>query len=597
MRTRIRAHFPYYIIAFAGILLLIRCLFSFCWSDETFYFSTAYRFYQGDSIFQHDWFPTQLSSIMLLPLFSLFVTITGSTTGVILFFRICFVIFALILSIVIYRIIRHSHPQWIAVICSLFYLFYTHLNIATLSYYTMSVGFFLVSMLLLYHYYHTERRRNLIFGGILFALSVLALPTMAVAYILVIIGIAVLLLLCRFLPLPVWFKHAVTQAHLVIVCWYTFLGILIPASVFAVFMLLNVKLQDFIQAIPYVLTDEEHITSFIYPLKKFFIGINEVYGYAAYLGYLLIVITMLLALAEIHIHLIPKALKIILCLVDLCLFAIYFSCSIGHTGYIQTALCMFALPLFFLTRERSRRAFFLLFVPGMIFSIVYSYSSNGYLYILSMGHFIASIGGIMMIYDFKHELCNEDTDSAPLEILSLLCTCVLLIALLQTVTLRFVNVYRDAPLSELTVKLEDGPASGLYTTPEQAKKYQDVYNVLTNECQLANLNPDKNNTGSLFITKLLPFGYMCSDLKCGSPTTWRTQFNSTRLEDYYKLNPDRYPDLILVVDEDYGSYETCGDVVADPRPNENEIGGYLLDYVMKEGYEEIPVACGTLYKR
>ena len=597
MKKQLQSKFPYCILLFAGILLLIKCFFSFCWSDETFYFSTAYRFYQGDSIFQHDWFPTQLSSVMLLPLFSAFVKIVGSTEGVILFFRICFVIYAVILSIVIYRIIRHSYPQWIALICALLYLFYTHLNIATLSYYTMSVGFFLVAMLLIYHYYQTELRRYLVWSGVLFALSVLALPTMAVAYVLIIFGIAVLLLACRFLPLPVWIKHAVEQAQLVTVCLWQFFGIIVPAAIFGIFLLTNVKIQDFIQAIPYVLSDEEHGTSLIYPLKKFFIGINEVYGYAAYLGYLLIIVTVVLALLEAHTKAVHKTVKVLLCVADICLFAVYFTCSLGHTGYIQTALCMFALPLFFLTYKRSARNFFLLFASGMIFSVVYSYSSNGYLYILAMGHSIAAIGGVMMIYDFKQEICNEDTDSNLMEILSVLCTCVVMIALLQTITLRFVNVYRDAPLQDLTVKLEVGPAKGLYTTAKHAEMYQTVYDVLMNECQSANLDPSKENNNSLFVTKLLPFGYLCSDLKCGSPTSWRTMFSSTRLDDYYTLNPDRYPDIILVLDEEYGSYDTCGDVVADPTPNENEVGGYLLNYVQEEGYEVIDVECGTVCRR
>lgn len=597
MKQSIKRFFPYAIILTAGFLLLLKCFYSFCWSDETFYFATAYRFYQGDSIFQHDWFPTQLSSIMLLPLFSLFMNVAGSTEGILLFFRICFVIFALVCSIAVYRIIKYSYPQWIALVCALLYLFYTHLNIATMSYYTMSVGFFLVAALCIYHYYQTELKRHLFFGGILFALSVLALPTMAVAYVLVICGIAILLLICRILPVPVWIRHAVEQGRLVTVCVYTFLGICIPAVIFGIFLLTNVEIQDFIQAIPYVLTDEEHGTSLIYPLKKFFIGINEVYGYAAYIGYLLIVVTAILALAEVHGKIIARKWKLVLCAIDILLFIAYFICSIGHTGYIQTALCMFALPLFLLTSDKGIRTFFLLFVSGMIFSVVYSYSSNGYLYILAMGHSIASIGGILMIYDFKQEICNADTDNSLIESLSVLCTCIIFIALFQTITLRFVNVYRDAPLTELTEKLDKGPACGLYTTPEHAAMYETVYDVLETYCQTDNLDPDKENNGRLFITKLLPFGYMCSDLKCGSPTTWRTKFSSVRLEDYYTINPDRYPDIILVLNEEYGSYDTCGDVVADPAPNENEIGGFLLDYVTREGYKITEVDCGTIYQR
>ena len=55
--------------------------------------------------------------------------------------------------------------------------------------------------------------------------------------------------------------------------------------------------------------------------------------------------------------------------------------------------------------------------------------------------------------------------------------------------------------------------------------------------------------------------------------------------------------MVLVLDEHFGSYLTCGDVESDPVPNENEIGGYLLEYVSSNDYEILTVPCGTLYKR
>ncbi len=601
----IAAYYPYLLLGLGFLLLLCKCFFSFCWSDETFYFSTAYRFYQGDSIFLHEWFPTQLSGVILLPLFSLYMTIAGSTSGILLFFRICFVVFALISSLVTYRILKTSVREVIALFCALSVLFYTHLNIATLSYYTISVLCFLLSMLLIYHFYQTGYKRFLVISGSLFALCVLALPTMAVAYVLVIFAVLLLLLVCRITKLPESWKEAVKKADLITVCLYTLYGICIPAVLFFAFLLTNVSIMDFIRAIPYVLSDEEHGTSLIYPLKKFFIGINEVYGYSAYAGYLLIIFTFFLhcfsALKKQRTTLkapIMTVLKQLSAAAALLLFAVYFSRSLGHTGYIQTALCMTALPLFFLTKKKNWKLFFLLFAGGMIFSVVFSYSSNGYLYILSMGHFIASIASILFIQDYIDYIAESSVNGKSQwgslsKIGSILFMAVLCIALIQTIVLRIVNVYRDAPLNELTAQITAGPAAGLYTTPEHLTMYENVYDTIRTYCQSDSIGKEN---GNIFITKLLPYGYLCTDLRCGAPTTWRTAFNSARLEPYYEINPDRYPDLVLVLDEEYGSYETCGDVVADPNPNANEIGGFLLNYVTENHYEKISVPCGTLYR-
>ncbi|MCR5420855.1 MAG: hypothetical protein K6E98_07610 [Lachnospiraceae bacterium] len=369
---------------------------------------------------------------------------------------------------------------------------------------------------------------------------------------------------------------------------YTFIGISIPAVLFLLYLITHVSIPDFIKGIPYVLSDEEHGTTFIYPIKKFFIGINEVFGYGAYAAYLLIIASVFTSFFNIFKN---RVCYLLIFTADLLLFIDLFICSIGHTGYIQTALCLFALPLYFMTPAKDLKIFYTFILGGMILSLVYSYSSNGYLYVLSIGHFVSSIGCLMAIENFIKTL--SDYKLKPVFMVG--CTAVICTVIVQTMMLRMVNVYRDAPIQMLNFRITDGPAKGLYTTADHYVSYNVVYSTLQKYCTSAQLSNPVNN--SIFITKLLPFGYMCTDLKCAAPTTWRTAFNSVRLKPYYDMNPDRTPDMILVLNESYGSYLTCGDVEADPAPNENEINGYLLEYVNSNNYEQINVPCGMLYKR
>lgn len=590
--------YPYILLGLASLILFIRCFYSFCWSDETFYISTCHRFFTGDSVFLHEWFPTQLSSLILLPFYSLYVLIVGSNTGIILYFRILFVAMSLINAIVLYNILKQHISVFSSCICALMLMFYTHLNIGTLSYYTLSVQLFLMSMLLIYHYYKSCDKRQLIISGVLFSLSVLALPTLCIAYFLVIAFIFVLLLLVRFTGLSEDFKNRVRSADLAAVILYTFIGICIPAIMFFIFLFGNVSVSDFVKGIPYVLTDEEHGTSLIYPIRKFFIGINEVYGYGAYVSYLLIVLTFAASALRQRLG---KPVRLLIFSLDTLLFAVFFVLSSGHTGYIQTALCLYALPLFFLEKKPDHKIFNTFILGGMIMSLTYSYSSNGYLYVLSMGHFITSIGCIIVIDTFIRE-AEEYRLGYAVTLTAVVCT-----ALVQTMELRLVNIYRDAPVQMLNFRISDGPAKGLYTTADHYVAYNVVYSTIKKYCVSSELNDprkypnsmelDSSSIGNIFITKLLPWGYMCTDLRAGTPTTWRTAFNSERLQPYYEMNPGRYPDMILVLNEEYGSYLECGDVEADPAPNENEIGGFLLDYVRSNDYEEISVPCGILYKR
>lgn len=560
---RITPYLPYIIFGLCTVVLLMKAQYSFCWSDETFYFSTTNRFYQGDGVFLHEWFPTQLVSLLLLPLYSLYIAISGSAAGILLFFRICFVLFSLFTALITYRILNKDYSRFISLCAGLMVLFYAHLNIATLSYYTMSVNFYLISMLLLSLALsnHTDKpRRIFVLAGVSFAAAVICLPTMAVAY-----------FICSACLILVSIKRKELRA----VFPYTLIGICILAVVILAYILSHVGIMDILDNLQYVLSDEEHTTSLIFPFKKFFISINEVYHYAAYAGYLLIVFTCLFG------RKLKSDFRKWIFAADILLFLAYLWFSIGHTGYISTAVVMFAVPLYFMTEKRNKRFFFLLFLSGMIFSFVFSYSSNGYLYIMTLGHSIAAIGALCFIADFMTEV----SDLRPLVYASL---AVIAITVLQTMTLRIVNIYRDAPLTELTERLTEGPAKGLYTTPEHADSYKQV---------LHTIQEYDRAEGNIFFTKLLPWGYLVSDMKCGAPTTWRTTFDSERLDLYYKANPDRIPDMIFVVNEDIGSYETCGDIEADPAPNANEIGGWLLDYVTEQNYTVTETEVGIVYEK
>lgn len=594
MKT-IKRYTPYLILLLCGITLLVRALYGFCWSDESFYASTAYRFMCGDRVFHDDWFPTQLSGIITIPFLYFYNVVVGSMSGVLLYLRIIYVLLSVICSGVLFYIFSRDRNLFIAYTVSLLMLFYTHLNIATLSYYTISVQCFMLSMALIYHFMHTGMKSNLVGSGVLFAFSVLALPTMSVVYVVLIMGIII-----------AWVISSKTKNHnlrdrlerlqIGTVAVYTLAGIAIPAVLFCIFMIGNVSLSDFIKGIPYVLSDEEHGTSLIFPLRKFFISINAEFHKGAYLSYLMILASLLGRKLLMK----KPVLKQLAFMANTGIFFINAIYAMGHTGYIMTALCLFALPLYILTESRDRKLFYTIFVGGMIFSLVYSYSSNGFLYVLSMGHAVASAASIAFIYDFWSEIqgeldiANKKTVGALIKGISIMIICY---CLCTTVYLRMVNVYRDAPLSKLDAVVTQGPAKGLRTTQQHKNLYDTVYDVIRGKCTREALGMQEGDEGYLFITKLLPFGYMCTDLRVAAPSTWRTSFDSERLREYYELNPEKLPDVVLVLDEEYGTYDTCGDVEYDPSPNANEIGGFLAEYLETEGYSRENVACGVVYRR
>ena len=105
-----------------------------------------------------------------------------------------------------------------------------------------------------------------------------------------------------------------------------------------------------------------------------------------------------------------------------------------------------------------------------------------------------------------------------------------------------------------------------------------------------------NPKGNVLFSKILPWGYTAGNLSCGYPTTWRsTAYNKEQLDLYYDINKNSHPDVIIVLDSKYGSYDASGDVEDDHEPNLDGMSDYWWDYIRDNGFDEIRVKCGKVY--
>ena len=95
-------------------------------------------------------------------------------------------------------------------------------------------------MLLIYHYYSSENKGQLILSGMIFALSVLSLPTLSIAYFLLLAGTGIIYILDKKQKLSERTINLCANARLYEVIRYTFAGIVIPATVFIIYLLLTV---------------------------------------------------------------------------------------------------------------------------------------------------------------------------------------------------------------------------------------------------------------------------------------------------------------------------------------------------------------------
>ena len=571
-----------FIICF--LLLLWRAFLGFCWTDEAFYISTADRFLRGDIPLVDEWFRTQLSSTVMVPFLALYRMIAGYT-GVVLYFRILYLVLSFFVALLWYRVLSRKYPSHVALFTALVLMCYAHLNNATFSYYMLSEMFLLAALALIYDHAAARSRGRLVAAGILLALSVLCMPAFALLVVPAVI-LAVIVLAAGWLHIiPGKNKERTGNLYLAQITGYTLLGIAIPAVIFSVYLLGHMSISYLIDTLPVALVDNEHTNTFGYYIRKPHRCLTGVFGSWTYVSYLLIAVSFIFQK-----YLKKRPYREIVTAADIVLFAIMAYISYGHTGYIQVCFFLFFIPLFFISSGKDNVLFFSSVITSVAVAVIYCFVSSDFLYVMAIGAAVSTGAGICTVYDLvKGDVTKEGEGSlSPVLSYGLYAVCIVTLAI--TLFLRMTNVYRDAPVPALTARIDSGVAKGLYTTPEHLNQYSEVYDVIDKHCS----DPHKK----VLFSKILPWGYIASASGCGYPTTWRTTaYDADQLDIYYKMDTTRAPDVIIVLDTTVGSFDASGDVEDDHEPNLDEMNDYLKDYIRDKGMESFRENCATVYEQ
>ena len=106
---------------------------------------------------------------------------------------------------------------------------------------------------------------------------------------------------------------------------------------------------------------------------------------------------------------------------------------------------------------------------------------------------------------------------------------------------------------------------------------------------LQELEENYGSDAPVFISKLMPWGYLTLDNPCGAPTAWRTPVDSPRLSQYYESHPDSIPQIVIVLKPEVGDYDDVG------TPNANTLEGWLWDYMEEQQYTSLDYAYARVY--
>lgn len=162
-----------YSLLFISILLtFIRCRYGWGDTDEGFYLSVPYRYYNGDAPFVDEWNLSQLTGLFLIPLIKFHYYLFDSNEGIILFARYFYCCAQLVTSILIIKLLKRKYGVGVIFFSSFFVLF-TPMNIMALSYNTIAIISLTLSTAL---FLTREIKWHMFIAGFLYGIAVICNP-------------------------------------------------------------------------------------------------------------------------------------------------------------------------------------------------------------------------------------------------------------------------------------------------------------------------------------------------------------------------------------------------------------------------------------
>lgn len=537
-----------YIILFlatAGFVLW-KCRYGVGNVDESFYLTIPYRLYQGDSLFANEWHLSQMSGFLLFPFVKLYMDIFKSTEGIILTFRyLCVVVQAIVSFLVYKRFKRFNHIG--AAVASIALLIYTPFGICALSYNSMGILFLIMtSVLLLTDKTGVMKTIALFLAGICFAGAVLCCPYLVVLY------AAYTLAVFVFFFVKKKDKVKETENILYIKNWFIIsCGIGVLAVLFLLFVLTKASLTSIIDSFPQIFNDPEHQslnimrTIYLYFFCILFAGYKSLYIYVAiFISFAAVIFDRKREKREALYMLIFVVLTVLL------LISTLVGNNISNVLMFPVNVCAFGCLLLYWKDENIKKIFFTNWIVGIIYSVCIHFSSNQKYYVISSASSVAFVGSVVIIIiSLEHTLKKNKS-----LLKYVACCSVALMFALQIgaeAYLRYKQVFWDSGVSSQTEYISEGIQKGLFATNERKKKYSDV---LKGKKQITEKYGKENSI--LFLSKNTWYYLVYEDYRNSSYSAWLSGVNEkslNRLKEYYKINPDKIPNLI-VVDSKYLDY-------------------------------------------
>ena len=562
------------LLILAFVVLVNNAFYGFGWTDEALYCATVNSVFKGQRLFFDIFEPTQIYSLLVLPFFTLFVKLTGSTDGIYLFMRIATLILQFAAGLFLYSVLSKKYSKAISLVSSLTVLIFSRAQLFGPSYYTFVLINFTIATALVFSVFALNKKRAWLFvSGLFYGFAILCNPYLVLPY----IAVSLFLVIKKSLR-----KNTASFA----LVW---LGTVLVGTVFLAIVLTQGNIKEFPAAIKYFFSSPEYSSKTLLQRIKWLLKFPRllVTQFVYFLPFsVLASVSFFKKDIKARINSSSTTRTVLMILLIFNYIAEIFLLE-KDNGRPVTGFFAFSILSFFLFSEKKAQDYkteiTMFLVPGLMLSFMECLSSDTGFGVFSIGIVACMPFAVKIYFDtFKSEALNRAE-----QLLSIVPLCLLILC---TLYYRVNLTYRDIRISPHFVfipsieknieKIDNGPAKGLWTAMDNRRQYNSIYSTVK--------NINASDGEMIMVAKLCPWAYLVNkELTPFSMTAWRISADDLRLKPYFEEFNHRFPDYVLILDK----------TIRDNFNNEIADTSYLINKLKKNDYTPENTSCGVLWKK
>ncbi len=510
-------------------LLLIMAIFSMVVSnigyDSEYQLAMGYRLLKGDKMILEMWEPHQTSAFLCAFLMKLYLMITNTTTGIVLYTQIVGLFIRIAIGWFLYKTIRTVTGEKPATMAGILYLLISPKDILTPDFSNMMLWTSSLLFLTIIKYLDTKRISYLILSAIWLCLGVLSYPSFIISY------FAMLLILQKY--------SDTTRRDILL-----FTGVCaLIGGIYAGYFLITIGPEHILNCVGKALSIEpSHTISTMDKISIHILNMLKIAAMLAGVGLIAFFITFLNQLIRSkkqgNTQKFFKEKWLVTSWYVLLIFFLINILSAENRGGIGIPL-LFIMAIGFanknlLNYEEKRLYYISLWISVMCLFATLILSDHAFL----QGITYMVLGTCTSVIPLWHLIKKELTTTKWLKygihifILLLIFRC-LYIHVPMFGRGQICSIASDMGL------VRSGPAAGIITDESGAARQRDSMAEWKNHIQ-------DGDTIWIVGEPLDTLGYLYDDVEIGAPSVMSTPTYNKALEYYWELNPEKYPEVVIV---------------------------------------------------